>query len=88
LAHSSFVKKGEHVLTESQILELGLALEAIHERFRIAYAPPPGGWYAMDVEFKYEDEGSPDGKAHLLVKQARPHPGRRRRQSSPPRRFP
>jgi hypothetical protein len=30
----------------------------------------------MDVEFKYDDEGSPDGSVTLWVKQARPHPGR------------
>jgi hypothetical protein len=30
----------------------------------------------MDVEFKYDDEDSTPGDAKLIVKQARPYPGR------------
>jgi hypothetical protein len=30
----------------------------------------------MDIEFKFDDEDSKDGLPHLLVKQARPYPGR------------
>jgi len=66
------------VLSASQTHELGVALNAIHERFSAAYGPKAGvnGWYAMDVEFKFDDMDQADGKPHLFVKQARPYPGR------------
>ena len=79
LAHSNLtVPAGAHVLTDSQLQELGAALSAIHTRFRPAYGPGIGfsDWYAMDVEFKFDDEGTTDGQPHLWVKQARPYPGR------------
>lgn len=78
IAHSNLVPEGETVLTSAQTYELGVALKAIHERFSPAYGPQSGNkdWYAMDVEFKFDDEDSTDGKAHLLIKQARPYPGR------------
>jgi hypothetical protein len=34
------------------------------------------GWYAMDVEFKFDDEASPGQADKLYVRQARPDPGR------------
>jgi hypothetical protein len=76
ISHSNLVPDGETVLTSAQTYELGVALKAIHERFSPAYGPASGnqGWYAMDVEFKFDDEDSTDGKAHLLIKQARPYP--------------
>jgi hypothetical protein len=76
IAHSNLVPEGETVLTSAQTYELGVALKAIHERFSPAYGPASGNkdWYAMDVEFKFDDEDSTDGKAHLLIKQARPYP--------------
>jgi len=67
------------VLTTTQTFTLGRALDAIHRRFSAAYGPGAGnlGWYAMDVEFKFDDEGLPAGSAPALyVKQARPYPGR------------
>jgi pyruvate, water dikinase len=78
LSHSNLVGEGEHVLTRAQIYDLGKALKAIHERYSPAYGPKAGnqGWFAMDVEFKYDDEESSGEPAKLLVKQARPHPGR------------
>jgi hypothetical protein len=79
LAHSNLtVPAGSHVLTDAQLQELGAALSAIHSRFRPAYGPGIGfsDWYAMDVEFKFDDEGTSDGQVHLWVKQARPYPGR------------
>jgi hypothetical protein len=78
IAHSNLIPDGETVLTSSQTHELGLALDAIHERFSAAYGPKSGnnGWYAMDVEFKFDDMDQTDGKPHLFVKQARPYPGR------------
>lgn len=78
IAHSNLVPDGQTVLSASQTHELGVALDAIHERFSAAYGPRAGvkGWYAMDVEFKFDDMDQTDGKAHLFVKQARPYPGR------------
>jgi hypothetical protein len=78
ISHSNLIADGETVLTVSQTHELGLALDAIHDRFSAAYGPRAGnhGWYAMDVEFKFDDMGQADGKPHLYIKQARPYPGR------------
>lgn len=76
LAHSNQIPEGTTVLTTKQIHELGVALDAIHERFSPAYGPGAGntGWYAMDVEFKFDDEADPTQPATLYVKQARPYP--------------
>lgn len=73
LSHSNLVPEGETVLSTAQVFSLGQGLSAVHQRFSAAYGPAAGnnGWYAMDVEFKFD--GNP---ATLWVKQARPHPGR------------
>jgi len=78
VSHSNLVPDGQSVLSASQTHELGVALDAIHERFSAAYGPKAGvkGWYAMDVEFKFDDMDQTDGQPHLFVKQARPYPGR------------
>jgi pyruvate, water dikinase len=76
LSHSNLVPPGETVLSNRQTYELGMALSKIHSRFMSAYQPPGGGWYAMDVEFKFDDEDNPGQPAKLYIKQARPHPGR------------
>ncbi|MBI4807219.1 MAG: hypothetical protein HY795_18550 [Desulfovibrio sp.] len=74
LSHSNLIPEGQAVLTRSQIHELGEALSAIHERFSSAYGPKAGneGWYAMDVEFKFDGEAGQT--ARLAIKQARPYP--------------
>ena len=56
---------------------LAAALDLIHRRFSPAFGPLAGnnGWYAMDVEFKFDDEDSPGETPKLVVKQARPYPG-------------
>ncbi|MCK6547473.1 PEP/pyruvate-binding domain-containing protein [Myxococcota bacterium] len=76
LSHSNLVTPGATVLSPAQVLELGRALDAIHTRFNPAYGPASGndGWYAMDVEFKFD--GDPGETPRLVVKQARPNPGR------------
>lgn len=76
LSRSNLVEAGQTVLTRAQVNELGRALDAIHQRFSPAYGPASGnnGWYAMDVEFKFE--GDTPQTAHLFIKQARPNPGR------------
>jgi hypothetical protein len=78
LGHSSIISAGSTVLSRTQIHSLGVALEAIHERFSPAYGPAAGntGFYAMDCEFKFSNEADPSEPATLFVKQARPYPGR------------
>jgi pyruvate,water dikinase len=78
LGHSNLVPTGQTVLSEAQILELGQALDTIHKRFSPAYGPQAGnnGWYAMDCEFKFDDEDKPGSPPTLLIKQARPSPER------------
>ncbi len=78
LSRSNLIAKGASVLTNAQVHELGVALDRIHTRFSPAYGPAAGitGWYAMDVEFKFDDVEVPGQPAKLYVKQARPYPGR------------
>jgi hypothetical protein len=78
LTHSNLVPDGTTVLSTSQVHQLGIALDAIHTRFSAAYGPAAGnnGWYAMDVEFKFDNDEAPNQPAALYVKQARPYPGR------------
>jgi hypothetical protein len=77
LSHSNLVPDGTTVLTTTQVYQLGKALDAIHRRFAPAYKPAdPNGWYAMDCEFKFDDEANPGAPATLYMKQARPYPGR------------
>jgi pyruvate,water dikinase len=77
ISNSNLVPDGETVLTTAQTYELGAALDLIHRRFSPAFGPDAGktGWYAMDVEFKFDDEDSPGETPKLIVKQARPYPG-------------
>jgi len=74
LTHSSLISTT--VLSAAQLHELGVALAAIHDRFSAAYGPAAGndGWYAMDVEFKYDNDEDPSAPPSLYVKQARPYP--------------
>jgi hypothetical protein len=76
LAHSNLIPVGTTVLTKYQLYTLGTALAAIHDRFSAAYGPAIGnnGWYAMDVEFKFDNSASPAELATLYIKQARPYP--------------
>lgn len=74
IAHSSLIAKGTTVLTTTQLHELGVALSAIRARFSPAYGPAAGnnGWYALEVDFKFDDEATP-GTPTLFIKQARPY---------------
>lgn len=74
LSSSNIVDPGTTVLSTAQLFELGTALKAIHARFSPAYGPISGndGWYAMDVEFKFD--GAVGEIPRLYVKQARPYP--------------
>ncbi|HMJ51531.1 MAG TPA: PEP/pyruvate-binding domain-containing protein [Polyangiaceae bacterium] len=73
--HSSIVDPGTHVLAERQIYLLGVALDILHKRFANAYQKSPTDWYAIDSEFKFDDEASPGSTPSLYIKQARPYPG-------------
>lgn len=78
LAHSNLISAGSTVLTRDQVHSLGVALDAIQDRFSPAYGPASGntGFYAMDCEFKFSNEADPTKPATLFIKQARPYPGR------------
>jgi len=78
LAHSNIISADTTVLSRQQVHSLGVALDAIHQRFSAAYGPAAGnnGFYAMDIEFKFSNEADPSKPATLYVKQARPYPGR------------
>jgi hypothetical protein len=78
LSRSNLVAPGSSVLSTTQTYQLGRALDAIHTYFSKAYGPAAGktGWYAMDVEFKFDDADEPGKPPSLWVKQARPYPGR------------
>jgi hypothetical protein len=70
LGHSSLVDPGETVLTRPEVEALSQAMKAIHLFYDPIYGPnAPDHFYGMDVEFKF-DEGA------LVIKQARPYPGR------------
>lgn len=78
LTHSNLIPSGTSVLTSTQVHSLGVALKAIHDRFSPAYGPASGntGFYAMDCEFKFDNDAAPTQPAKLYIKQARPYPGR------------
>lgn len=67
------VPVGSTVLTKEQIYALGDALAALNDRFRNAFGTKDGSWWAMDSEFKFDDEANP-GVQELYIKQARPYP--------------
>jgi hypothetical protein len=76
--HSSLVPEGENVMTRDQIIQLSEALGGIHSFFNEVYGPnSPDHFYAMDVEFKFNtDDTDPEAIPSLVIKQARPYPGR------------
>lgn len=73
IQHSTEVPSGETVLTNDESYRLGVALDAIHSFFYPVYGES-NAWYAMDVEWKFDDKYTP-GEPELFVKQARPFAG-------------
>ena len=75
ITHSNLIPAGQTVLTTTQIHELGVALAAIRQRFSAAYGPVAGnnGWYALEVDFKFDDEANPGQPPTCFIKQARPY---------------
>ena len=61
--------EGETVLTTAESYDLAVALDAINTFFMDAYDDTD--WYAMDVEWKFDDKYTP-GTPTLWIKQARP----------------
>ncbi len=72
LSHSNLIPPGTTVLTNQQIQDLGVALDAIHRYFYPVYGDD-GEWYGLEVDFKYDDKNTP-GQEQLFIKQARPLP--------------
>jgi hypothetical protein len=72
IQHSTEVPEGDTVLTNDEVYTLGVALDAINTWFLDVYGSD-GGWYGMDVEWKYDDKYTP-GTPMLFIKQARPYP--------------
>jgi hypothetical protein len=79
LTHSNLVPDGTSVLSAKQIHELGVALDTIHARFASAYEPAAGntGWYAMDVEFKFDNDAAPDSAGDAVGQTSSTLPGPR-----------
>jgi hypothetical protein len=78
-AHSSLVPAGQTVMSRAQVLALGEALAAIHAFFDPVYGPStPERFFAMDVEFKFNTYPEDPTRSVLVIKQARPYPGRGR----------
>lgn len=73
ITHSTLIPAGQTVLTNQQVQDLGVALDAIHTRFLPVYGND-GEWYGMDVEFKFDDKLDPGNPPTLFIKQARPFP--------------
>jgi hypothetical protein len=74
IQHSTLVPEGETVIDEDQAYRLGIVLDGIHKYFYSAYGGAPGEFYALEVDWKFDDKLSP-GFPRLYVKQARPYPG-------------
>jgi hypothetical protein len=72
--HSNIIPEGEHVLTSMEVQALGSALAAINTRFQNAYGTADFSWWALEVDFKYDDELDPGGAPALYIKQVRPYP--------------
>ncbi len=78
-ARSNLVPAGTNVMSRAQAAELGAALEAIHLYFNGLYGPnTPERFYGMDIEFKFNTYEDEPGRSKLVIKQARPYPGRGR----------
>jgi hypothetical protein len=74
IGHSSLIPSGWTVMDTEQLFMLGTALASIRQYFMPAYGDR--AFYAMDTEFKFEDDFTADGSRQLFMKQARPYPGR------------
>ena len=72
LFHSNQIPAGDTVLTPLEVHTLGQGLLAIHDFFRPVYGAN-GGFYGMDVEFKFDSTAG--NGSELYIKQARPYPG-------------
>lgn len=69
VGRSNLIPEGQTVLTTAQLYQLGQSLAAIRSYFEPAYGG--AGWWAMDIEFKFD--GEPGQEPQLFVKQVRPY---------------
>ena len=66
LATSNQIPRGQLLMSEDQLSQLGRHLTAIHNHFKGLYNPAAGEPFAMEIEFKITSENV------LAIKQARP----------------
>ena len=78
LATSNQVPRGQLLMTNAQLSQLGDHLTVIHERFERFYNPAPGDPFAMEIEFKITSDNV------LAIKQARPWVFERASQTTTP----
>ena len=74
VGHSNLIPNGDTVLTIEQTYALGRALDEIHRYFLPVYGTTDPFFYAMDTEFKFDDDDSGDDNWNLYMKQARKFP--------------
>lgn len=66
IRESSLTQDGKHVMSEEHLGQLTQAMRVIQSHFRDVYGAQGDAGFAMDIEFKVDDEGD------LVIKQARP----------------
>ena len=66
ISTSNLVERGELLMSNDQLDQLGQRLEVIHDHFKTLYNPGAGEQFAMEIEFKIT------GDDILAIKQARP----------------
>ena len=78
LATSNLVERGQLLMSNEQLRQLGEHLEVIHDHFEALYNPVPAEPFAMEIEFKITSENI------LAIKQARPWVFSAASQTTPP----
>ena len=66
LASSNRTPRGQLIMSNTQLEQLRLRMETIHDHFKIMYEPADGDPFAVEIEYKITSEGT------LAIKQARP----------------
>lgn len=72
LSRSSLVAPGAQVLTNTQVYQLGRALDALHTLFAPVHQAPQS-FYGLEVGFTFA--GPPGDAPTLVITSARPYPG-------------
>jgi hypothetical protein len=66
IRNSNLTQNGEHVMSDEHLAQLTQAMRTIQTHFKGVYGAQLDESFAMDIEFKVDDEGE------LVIKQARP----------------